>query len=70
MVCPVEVKISLVVVQANEGMFLAFVPEDLGAAEVSSGFEELGVQPCQVFEINDWRVATTGLAVTKLPVVG
>ena len=70
MVCAVEIGISLVVVRAKEGVFLAFVPQDLDAAEVDGAFKELGVTPCQVCEISDWQVSSVRLSVAKLPWAG
>lgn len=67
MVCSTEVNLTMLLVQAEQGMYLALLPHDIDGNDVDDGFRELGITPLQVCEIAGWQRAAGGLCVAGVP---
>ena len=51
----------------EDGMYLLLVPKGLDEAQMQSGFDEIGLEPADVYEVSDWQVSKAGLAAVFLP---
>jgi hypothetical protein len=59
----------LLIESKNEqrGWHLAFIPDNLDAADTSRAFDEIGITPDRVCEIDKWEESEEGVVVGWLP---
>ena len=50
-------RLTMLLVQAEQGMFLTLVPQDFDGKQIDAGFQELGIKPLQVCELAGWQIA-------------
>lgn len=54
----------------NNGVYVALVPDDLGADEIDASLRRMGLAPSRVCELRNWTESANGLRVAFLPSMG
>jgi hypothetical protein len=59
---------TVLLIEAENRWHMAFIPETLDAAAIASAFDEMGIAPQRVCEVETWRESDGGMVVGSLPV--
>jgi hypothetical protein len=60
---------TVLLIEAENRWHMAFVPEEMDAADVAAAFDELGISPEKVCEVKTWLETADGrMVVGTLPV--
>ena len=67
---PVLTVVAIKSKHRNNGVYIALVPDGLGAEEIDASLRKMGLDPNRVCHLENWTEAANGLCVAFLPNMG